>query len=94
MTIFGAVRATAGTVRVGSATGPFRNPRRAIAAGVAMLPEDRKTQGLLIERNLRENLTLANREASAVAGVISRARERATARALMADLGIPTFSPP
>lgn len=92
MTIFGAVRATAGTVRVGSTTGPFRNPRRAIAAGVALLPEDRKTQGLLLERNLRENITLANREASAIAGVISLSRERATTRRMMVDLRVRAVS--
>ncbi len=92
MTIFGAVPATAGTVRVGSTTGPFRNPRRAIAAGVALLPEDRKTQGLLLERNLRENITLANREASAIAGVISLSRERATTRRMMVDLRVRAVS--
>ena len=92
MTLFGAVRATAGTVRVGATIGPFRNPRRAIAAGVALLPEDRKTQGLLLERNLRENITLANRDASAIAGLISRRRERTAARSLMTDLGIRAVS--
>jgi ribose transport system ATP-binding protein len=92
MTIFGAVRATAGSVRVGSSTGPFRNPRQAIAAGIAMLPEDRKTQGLLLERNLRENITLANREASAIGGLISRKRERARGRHLMTDLQIRAVS--
>lgn len=58
--IFGADRAEAGEVRAGS--GParrFRSPREAVAAGLAMIPEDRKEQGLLLPRAIRVNATLA-----------------------------------
>ncbi|HUU82081.1 MAG TPA: sugar ABC transporter ATP-binding protein [Phycisphaerae bacterium] len=91
-TIFGAVRADAGRVQVGDVAGPFANPRQAIAAGVAMLPEDRKTEGLMLERSLRENVTLANLRASAVGGFLRMGAERALSRRLMADLQIRAVS--
>jgi len=87
-TLFGAVRASGGEVLIGDRRGPFRNPRRGIAAGVAMLPEDRKSEGLLLERSLRENLTLAHREVAAVAGLLLPRRERAFARDRVRDLQI------
>jgi ribose transport system ATP-binding protein len=90
--VFGAVRPTGGRVVVGDGLGPFSSPRRAIAAGIAMLPEDRKREGLLLERPLRENVTLAFREGAATAGFIGPGRERALARNLMTDLQIKAVS--
>ena len=91
-TAFGAVRATGGTVAVCDRIGPFAKPYQAIAAGMAMLPEDRKQEGLLLERTLRENVTLAHRKAAAVAGFLHIGRERSLARNLMADLKIKAVS--
>ena len=82
--IFGALPVTGGTISVGDVKGPFRSPRAAKRAGVAMLPEDRKREGLLLERPLRENLTLAHREDAATFGFIGLPRERRIAAALMA----------
>ncbi len=73
-TIFGAVRATSGSVRAGDTVGPFSSPRKAMAAGIACLPEDRKQEGLLLERSVRENTTLANLSHYAVGGVLSPRR--------------------
>ena len=91
-TAFGAVRASTGTVAVGDRVGPFANPRQAIAAGLAMLPEDRKLEGLLLERTVRENVTLAHREAAATAGFLRMSRERSLARTLMSDLQVRAVS--
>jgi ribose transport system ATP-binding protein len=91
-TVFGAVRADGGLVRIGDRTGPFSSPRQAIAAGIAMLPEDRKLEGLLLERSLRENVTLAHRRAAATAGFLQVGRERAFARDRIRDLQIKAVS--
>jgi ribose transport system ATP-binding protein len=91
-TLFGAIRATAGGVTLGDRRGPFVSPRQAVAAGLAMLPEDRQREGLLLERNLRENLTLARREAAATAGFLNIRRERTLARSLMTNLQIRAVS--
>jgi ribose transport system ATP-binding protein len=91
-TLFGALRASGGAVAVGEYPGPFADPRQGIAAGIAMLPEDRKKEGLLLERSLRENVTLAHRKAVSVSGFLRPARERAVARSLMNDLQIKAVS--
>lgn len=57
--IFGADCADAGSVRLGKQPPRrFRSPGEAVAAGIAMIPEDRKQHGLLLARSLRENTTL------------------------------------
>ncbi len=91
-TVFGAVRADVGSVTVGTQHGPFTSPRKAMAAGIVMLPEDRKQEGLLLERNLRENVSLAHPRASATAGFVRFRRERALSRNLMKDLQIRAVS--
>lgn len=90
--IFGAIPTSAGTFSVGEARGPFANPRQAIAAGVASLPEDRKLHGLLLERSVRENTMLANRRSAATAGFIRFERERALTDGLMRHLRIKAVS--
>lgn len=59
--IFGADRAEAGTVRRGEAGAPLRldRPRDAVRAGIGMVPEDRKIQGLLLPLEIRANITLS-----------------------------------
>src|SRR5262249_27927502 len=91
--IFGAVRVASGRVQVGGIAGPFRDPRAAIAAGVAYLPEDRKTQGLMLARAVRENTTLASlsrfvRPAARVVGWLDSARERREAATKLVELQV------
>jgi ABC-type sugar transport system ATPase subunit len=81
-TVFGATQAH-GEVRVDGVSGPFRSPAAAMRAGVAFLPEDRKGQGLMLHRPLRENITLAHRGRSATWGMLGVARERKLVRDLM-----------
>ncbi len=57
--IFGAVPATAGRLALGEAE-LGRDPRASIRAGVAIIPESRKDEGLLLERSVRENVSLAS----------------------------------
>jgi D-xylose transport system ATP-binding protein len=60
--IFGAARSPVrGTVQLegGAPRGPLRSPADAIAAGLALVSEDRKRYGLVLEANVGENLTLA-----------------------------------
>ncbi len=92
-TIFGAVAPDGGGYSVGGTAGPFASPREAIAAGVGMLPEDRKSEGLLLGRSVGENITLADMRRHARGGVLSPSAERAAARSLIADLRIKTPGP-
>jgi ABC-type sugar transport system ATPase subunit len=75
--IFGADRATRGTVALDGRTLRLRSPRDAIQAGICLLTEDRKRQGLLLGRSVLENFALPNLPSLATAGVVNVRRERA-----------------
>ncbi|HEY5474821.1 MAG TPA: sugar ABC transporter ATP-binding protein, partial [Candidatus Limnocylindrales bacterium] len=59
--IFGADKKDGGEVFLGSATQPMviREPADAVRAGIGMVPEDRKQDGLLLAQSIRVNTTLA-----------------------------------
>jgi len=80
--IFGADRADAGALYLGGSETPvrFASPREAVRAGIALLTENRKEQGLLPPLPIRANLTLAHLEAvSGPAGWIPPEAERRAA---------------
>ncbi|GAB0105625.1 sugar ABC transporter ATP-binding protein [Nocardia sp. JMUB6875] len=76
--LFGADRAVTGDIAVtgGGAGGPLRSPRAAVSQGLAYCPEDRKTQGLILELSVAENILLAAQAARGWARRIP-ARKRA-----------------
>jgi ribose transport system ATP-binding protein len=88
--IFGVEPAQGGSVRVGGA--PMEDPRGAIDAGVALVPEDRKRQGLIMEMGVRENTTLATIARDASAGFLDAGRERARTADAIERLAIKTPS--
>jgi ribose transport system ATP-binding protein len=58
-TIYGARRATSGTVRLGGKRlGP--GVHAAVAAGMGLCPEERKSQGLLLDEPVYRNITLSS----------------------------------
>jgi L-arabinose transport system ATP-binding protein len=61
--IYGARRPTGGAVLVHGEGRRFAYPRQAIAAGLALCPEDRKDEGIVPLLSVRENLVLAHRNA-------------------------------
>ncbi len=75
----GADRCDEGTMSLGGAPYDPASPRDGIARGVVYLPEDRKTQGLVLGMNVRENATLPTLSRYAVRGVIRRRAEHAAA---------------
>jgi len=86
--LFGLEPVTAGTVKVAGREQTHRSPHQRLRAGVALLSEDRKREGLLLGRSLRENLTTTRLGAVSTAGFIRPDRERATTRDWMARLGV------
>lgn len=59
---------------------------RAIAAGLALVPEDRKRDGLVLNMSSRENAGLASTEVTARWGLLSPSREAALVRPLLERL--------
>ena len=58
-TIYGAMPASAGTIRVAAREVHIRSPRQALSAGVALVPEDRKGEGLVMPFALRTNVAMS-----------------------------------
>jgi rhamnose transport system ATP-binding protein len=77
--IFGIDRRTSGTVRVGGKALPNGDPVAAMAAGVALVPEDRRLQGLVMDMGIDQNMALASLGRLRKAGLIHRSAERALA---------------
>ncbi|MGN6272581.1 MAG: sugar ABC transporter ATP-binding protein [Protaetiibacter sp.] len=79
-TIYGARKPTGGTVAVRGARLRPGSVRHAVAAGLGLSPEERKTQGLLLEEPVFKNVTLASFARFAKASVLDERREREVAR--------------
>jgi ribose transport system ATP-binding protein len=89
-TLFGADKATSGEIRIGGATKAIRSPRDAIRAGMALVPEDRKSEGLLLPMPVRDNLTLAILPRIARLGVLPLGLERKLTSRIVDSLKVRT----
>jgi rhamnose transport system ATP-binding protein len=86
--VFGADLADGGTVQVGGRTLPAGDPAASIVAGLGFITEDRKRQGLLLQRPVGENITLTILDDLARFGVLDLGVERSQARRLVERLRI------
>jgi ribose transport system ATP-binding protein len=91
LAIFGAYPVKSGVVRLHGTATAFRGPADACAAGVGLVPPDRKTQGLLRDLSIAENTTLA-KVAKSGKFRISRSWTNQTAAAALAPLAVKTRS--
>ena len=86
--IFGADRRTSGTIRVDGQTVDVQSPRDAIDAGICLLTEDRKSQGLIPARSVRENFSLASLMRFQTGGLIRQHEESAAFASYVERLNI------
>ncbi|MEO6714227.1 MAG: sugar ABC transporter ATP-binding protein, partial [Mycobacteriales bacterium] len=93
LALFGAHRLAAGSVLVSGKPVSLRNPSDAIRHGIALIPEDRKNEGLLLPLSVRDNLSLANLRAIAPFGVVQHRAERQMVGAMIDRLAIRTSEP-
>jgi ribose transport system ATP-binding protein len=80
--IFGAAPATASSVALGD-TPLAGTPAAALRAGVVMIPESRKDDGLVLNRPVRENVSLANLGVLSRGGFVRRTLENERVRAAL-----------
>jgi ribose transport system ATP-binding protein len=95
MTLFGARKLARGETRVNGELRRIRKPADAIRLrmGIALVPEDRKTEGLMLPMSVRDNLTLAVLGRVAFKGVLKRSTEQALVRRAVGRLHIRTSRP-
>jgi monosaccharide-transporting ATPase len=91
--IVGALATDRGSVEVAGRPMRHRSPAAAIRAGVAMLPEDRKAEGIIPNLSVRENISLAALPRLSRAGLVSRAKQDEIVRFFMERLRIKASGP-
>ena len=91
--IFGADRIRSGSLLVDGNAVHMRSPRRAVASGLALVPEDRKTQGLFMGLPVRNNVSMATLHQFARFGVMQRRKEAAAVEQARQNLDISMASP-
>jgi rhamnose transport system ATP-binding protein len=77
--IFGIDRYDAGAVSVGGRRLRKASPTTAMTAGIGLVPEDRRQQGLVMEMSIQQNVALASLNALRKAGIIRASAERSFA---------------
>ena len=88
--VFGVDGYDDGTVRVAGRAVPKRRPTAAMAAGLALVPEDRRKQGLVLDESVSRNATLAIRGRLSKLGFIRNAAENEAARVWASRLQLKT----
>ena len=90
-TLFGVTPALGGSTQVSGSDLRLDSPISAIAAGIALAPEDRKKQGLVIDMTVRENLSLATlRRDQRKAGFLDFSKEDKIAKEMIQAMRVKT----
>ncbi|WP_329267425.1 sugar ABC transporter ATP-binding protein [Streptomyces sp. NBC_01451] len=87
-TLYGRRRASGGTVRVGDRTVAAARPGDALAAGIALVPADRRRQGLFPTLGARDNALLPAVRPLSRYGVRALGAERRVFDALASEVGL------
>ena len=82
-----------GSMILDGQSGRFRSPGEAIAAGVALVTEDRKNLGLFDQMTVAKNVSLCRLGAMTTAGLVNRRAERAAVAEQIGALSIKTAGP-
>src|SRR5262245_5230230 len=90
--IFGVERPLAGQILLNGSALAIANPAAAIRQGLFLVPEDRRTAGLVVDFSVRENVTLPALHRYATHGLVSAAKERVGATAICNQLHVKASS--
>jgi ribose transport system ATP-binding protein len=95
LALFGVLRGVKGEIMVDGRRLAGGGPRAAKSGpcAMALIPEDRKTEGLMLPMSVRDNLTLPALDSLSRAGVIDRQKEAAAVARMMALLAIKAADP-
>ncbi|MDR0712574.1 MAG: sugar ABC transporter ATP-binding protein [Prevotellaceae bacterium] len=83
---------TSGAVRIGGAYAGIKSPSDAVRSGMALIPEDRKSSGLVLDMSIAENVSLASLGKLLKYGLLSKRRERRAADEYRGKLGVKSYS--
>ena len=86
--IFGADRLSGGQILIDGKPIALRSPREAIARGIALLTEDRKKDGLLLDLSVGLNISVASLSRLSRFGVLAKKRESDAVGTVMRKLSV------
>ncbi|MET7725547.1 sugar ABC transporter ATP-binding protein [Streptomyces mirabilis] len=86
--VFGADPYDKGTVKVAGSALRRHDVNASMAAGIGLIPEDRKGQGLLLDASVEENLGLVTMRAATHGGLVDLKGQRAAAARIAEQLGV------
>ncbi|MBT2693977.1 sugar ABC transporter ATP-binding protein [Bacillus sp. ISL-55] len=91
--LFGATPTTSGTVKLKGRNLKLTSPHAAVKSGLALVPEERRKEGVLVAESVTSNLTAVNlKKFTRLLGFINRRAEKNTAQEYIKALGIKTSS--
>jgi ribose transport system ATP-binding protein len=92
LALFGVLRGVGGDILIDGRAQSINSPRAAKAEGIgmALIPEDRKTEGLMLPMPVRDNLSFAAMSRFSKGGIIDGARERQAIDEMIKLLAIKT----
>ncbi|RID84286.1 sugar ABC transporter ATP-binding protein [Mesobacillus zeae] len=91
--LFGASKKTSGEIVLKGKTVKVNNPHQAVKQGIALVPEERRKEGILVTEPVFSNLSAANlKQFASVFSFLNNKAEKAKAREMIGSLGIKTPS--
>ncbi|MFC5650821.1 sugar ABC transporter ATP-binding protein [Paenibacillus solisilvae] len=90
--LFGADAKESGSVKVKGREIDLSQPSEAIRGGIALVPEERRKQGILVSESVKRNLSLPILNLISKLGFLSHAAESKNAETLISRLGIKASS--
>jgi len=90
--LFGLSRVRSGTIEVNRHAVKITSPQSALQAGVALMPEDRKLQGLMMQMSVLENGTMAVLDRFSTGGMVKRRDELVAVKAVQEQTALKTAS--
>lgn len=88
--VFGADARDSGTIKVDGKEVNIKSPGDAVRAGIALVPEDRRGQGVLVDMSVKENTTLASLDSVSTRGFLRLGAEHSSVADFIKRLSIKT----
>lgn len=92
-TLFGLSKLESGSIFLNGKEVQIHNPRKALASGICLVPEDRKKEGLFLDNTVRFNLTIAVLKDFMRGVFLNKGKEASIERKYIEELSIKTSFP-
>lgn len=90
--IFGNLPCEKGNIYINGEKVVIKKPAQAIKAGIGFITEDRKTEGLLLEKSITDNIEIANLGKVSVKGVIRKDKKKSLVLQSIEEFRIKCFN--